>query len=95
MTTKGKRVESREKPIEIDLKASQNGVYVRENIIEEIREDEKGDKYTVYCYDERFLTHAEYERYLITNDVVTNIELKHESDIIDNYTLQLIEEGIL
>ena len=31
----------------------------------------------------------------VTNDVITNIELKHESDIIDNYTLQLIEEGIL
>lgn len=95
MTTNAKRAESREMPVEIDLTASANGVYIRENIIEETRQDNEGQEYTVYCYDEIFLTHKEYERYLITRDVAENIEIKHENDIIDEYTLKLFEEGIL
>ena len=95
MTTDAKRAESREMPVEIDLTSSNGGVYVRKNIVEETREDNDGNEYTVYCYDEMYLTHAEYERYLITNAVVENIQLKHENDIIDSYTLQLFNEGVL
>lgn len=90
-----KKAESPSKPIEIDSKSSIDGVYIRKNINGEIRQDEQGQEYTVFCYDEVFLTHAEYERYLLVNELTSSVELKHENDIIDNYTLQLIEGGIL
>lgn len=90
-----KKAESLLKPIEIDSKSSIDGVYIRKNINGEIRQDEQGQEYTVFCYDEVFLTRAEYERYLLVNELTSSVELKHENDIIDNYTLQLIEGGIL
>lgn len=90
-----KKAESRIEPIEVDSKSSIDGVYVRKNIHSEIRKDNEEKEFVVFCYDEAFLTHAEYERYSIVNDVKDAIQLKHENEIIDAYTLQLIEGGIL
>ena len=90
-----KKAESLSKPIEIDSTSSIDGVYIRKNITNETRIGSDEQEYTVFCYDEAFLTHSEYERYMLVNDLTSSIELKHENDIIDNYTLQLIEGGIL
>lgn len=45
----------------------------------------------MFEYDEAFLTSEEYQVYLIAEAV----QLRHENDIIDDYTMQLIEEGVL
>lgn len=45
----------------------------------------------MFEYDEAFLTSEEYQAYLIAEAV----QLRHENDIIDDYTMQLIEEGVL
>lgn len=95
MQIKWIRAESQTKPVEVDSTSSKDGVYIRKNINGEIRQDEQGQEYTVFCYDEAFLTPAEYERYLLVKDLTSNITFKHENEIIDNYTLQLIEGGIL
>lgn len=90
-----KRVESRNKPSEIDNTSSKDGVYIRKNIESITKEDENGNEYAVFCYDEAFLTHTEYLLHLFSNEVVENMAIKHENDIIDEYTLKLFEEGIL
>ncbi len=90
-----KKAESQTRPGEIDSTSSKDSVYIRKNINGEIRQDEKGQEYTVFCYDEAFLTPAEYERYSLIDDLTSKITFKHENEIIDNYTLQLIEGGIL
>jgi hypothetical protein len=89
------KAESRNKPTEIDKTTSDYGVYIRQNISEETRLDNDDNEYTVYCYNEAFLSFADYEQYTNANYIVNAIELKHESEIIDNYTLQLLEGGIL
>lgn len=44
--------ESTVKPLELDTVSSEFTVYLRENIVEEEREDESGNKYTMFVYDE-------------------------------------------
>ena len=90
-----KQAESREIPQEIDKTSAKDGVYIRQNIVEDVRLDNDGNEFVMYCYDEAFLTNADYEQYTTAQFITNSIELKHESDIIDAYTLQLIEEGVL
>ena len=53
-----KKSESKEKPIQIDEKSSQGGVYVRICITEKQKDEE-----TYFEYLEAFLTKAEWEQY--------------------------------
>lgn len=46
---------------------------------------------TVYQYEERIMSAVEYG----TREAVNDMELKREAEIIDDYTLELIEEGVL
>lgn len=78
--------ESKESPLAIDEKTSQTGVYLRKNIV---FADEK------YTYQEAYLTKDEYTAYKLSEIISDVIELKHDDAVIDSYTLQLIEEGIL
>lgn len=78
--------ESKESPIAIDEQTSQTGVYLRENIV---FTDDK------YIYDETYISKDEYVEYKLTKAIASTIELKQESDIIDAYTLKLIQEGSL
>ena len=52
------------RPPEIDTTSSKSLVYIRRNITEVEKEDEQGNTYTVWEYDEARLTPEEYERYL-------------------------------
>ena len=80
-----KLAESRVYPKEIE--ETRNGMfYIRKNIREEIRED-----LPMYIYDEALVSANEYIIYIATQE----IDEKKQEEIIDNYTLQLIEEGIL
>lgn len=54
-----KNVESLEKPSEIDLTSSTDGVYVRRNV-KEIVLEEGGKK---YCYEEALISQNDYETY--------------------------------
>lgn len=90
-----KAAESLEKPLEVDSTSSPSGVYVRQNITATIYKDSDGADKTKYCYEEAFLTSSEYEQYRLVNSVIAGVELKREGEIIDAYTLKLIEEGTL
>lgn len=90
-----KKAESRIEPALIDATSSIDGVYIRQNIESETRLDNDNQEYTIFVYDEAFLTPDEYARYSLIEDVAEKVSFKHENDIIDAYTLQLIEGGIL
>ena len=57
--------ESTVKPLEIDTTTSKVVVYLRQNIVENIKTDEMSGEETVfYEYEEAKLTKAEYQEYL-------------------------------
>lgn len=85
-----KRAESTNKPLEVDTSISEGLVYIRKNIISVIKNEVE-----MFEYDEAILTNEEYKTYLLLNNLSSNISFKHETDIIDDYTLLLIEEGTL
>lgn len=76
----------------MDKDLSPKGVYIRKNITEVDRlGSDQQSPVKMFEYDEAFLTSEEYQAYLIAEAV----QLRHENDIIDDYTMQLIEEGVL
>lgn len=66
---------------------SDGRVLVRRNITS--KKTTEGN--TVYQYEERIMSAVEYG----TREAVNDMELKREAEIIDDYTLELIEEGVL
>lgn len=78
--------ESNTKP-EAAVALSDSRVLVRRNITE--KQTEEGN--TIYQYEERIMSAVEYG----TREAVQDMELKREAEIIDDYTLELIEEGVL
>lgn len=80
------KAQSKEKPLAVENVG--NGRYiVRQNIAE--LKDEQGD--TFYSYDENIVT----KDVLDVMQCVEGVEIKREAAIIDEYTMQLIEEGSL
>lgn len=78
--------ESNTKPAAVET-LSNSRVLVRRNIAES--KTEEGN--TVYKYEERIMSEVEYG----TRGAVQDMELRREAEIIDDYTLELIEEGVL
>ena len=66
---------------------SDDRVLVRRNITS--KKTTEGN--TVYQNEERIMSAVEYG----TREAVNDMELKREAEIIDDYTLELIEEGVL
>lgn len=66
-------------------------VYVRKNIVTEERQGYDEQSKTMYVYDEALITTAEYAAY----SAIEEVEVKREAEIVDEYTLALIEEGVL
>ena len=80
------KAQSKEKPLAVENVG--NGRYiVRQNITE--LKDEQGDAF--YTYDENIVT----KDVLDVMQFVEGVEIKREAAIIDEYTMQLIEEGSL
>ena len=80
------KAQSKEKPLVVENVG--NGRYiVRQNITE--LKDEQGD--TSYTYDENIVA----KDVLDVMQCVEGVEIKREAAIIDEYTMQLIEEGSL
>lgn len=88
--------ESNEKPLKVDLTSSSKGVYVRENIkqVKTIDEDTQ-EEITKYQYEEAFLTHEQYQDYVRMQYLIEQVETKRENEIIDEYTLELMNTGVI
>lgn len=80
------KAQSKEKPLVVE-NVGNNRYIVRQNITES--KDEQGG--TFYSYDENIVA----KDVLDVMQCVEGVEIKREAAIIDEYTMQLIEEGSL
>ena len=78
--------QSKTKPLAVE-NVGNNRYIVRQNIAE--AQNEQGEMF--YTYDENIMT----KDALDIMQCVEGIEIKREATIIDEYTMQLIEEGSL
>lgn len=80
-------------PEEVDTTSSPTTVRVRRNIHEvELPGMEEGETTKVYEFEEKLYTKDEYA---MIKSIDETVRVRHESDIIDEYTEALVEEGIL
>lgn len=77
---------SKEKPLEAEKTVDERYI-IRRNIKEEV----SGDGEKSYSCEECIVTNSEY----LLIQRIDEIELKREANIVEEYTLQLIEEGVL
>lgn len=96
-----------DKPEEVDKTSSPSTVYLRRNIEQVKREVEGSDgkmqKVTEWQYEEREMTVEEYENMALmkavveenTSGIVESVTQFQKDAVIDEYTTQLIEEGII
>lgn len=88
--------ESNEEPLKVDNISSSKGVYVRENIKQVKTIDETTQEEIIkYQYEEAFLTHEQYQDYVRMQYLIEQIETKRENEIIDEYTLELMNTGVI
>ena len=80
------KAQSKEKPLAVE-NVGNNRYIVRQNITE--AQNEQGE--TFYTYNENIVT----KDVLDVMQCVEGVEIKREAAIIDEYTMQLIEEGSL
>ena len=98
--TEYKLVESMQsdKPLDIDTTSSPNIVYQRKNI-KSVEATGNEDYFTYkpkhWEYEERELTQDEYSQYLIAMEQAKAINEHSNNEAIDNYTMQLMQEGII
>lgn len=86
------------KPLEIDTDSSPSVVYQRQNIVEVDAVGTEGDvDYNPkhWEYEERTMTRTEYAQYVIAMEQANEINEHSTEAAIDEYTMQLIEEGVL
>lgn len=94
-----------DKPEEIDRTSSPLTVYLRKNIEQVTREVEgsNGKMATEWQYDEKEMTVEEYENMALmktiveenTSGIVESVTQFQRDAVIDEYTQQLIEEGLI
>ena len=96
-----------ERPEEIDRTSSPTTVYLRRNIRrvseKEVGESGETQDVTRWEYEEQEMTIEEYENLLImqkvvaenTSEIVESVVKFRKEEVIDEYTLQLVEEGSL
>lgn len=96
-----------ERPEEIDRVSSPTTVYLRRNIKQVMREveGESGEMQSVpgWEYEEQEMSVEEYENMILMQQVVTentsgiveSVTQFQKETVIDEYTAQLIEEGII
>lgn len=80
------KAQSKEKPLAVE-NVGNNRYIIRQNIAES--KGEQGE--TFYTYDENIVS----KDVLDVMQCVEGIEIRREAAIIDEYTMQLIEEGSL
>lgn len=92
-----------EKPQEFDAQSSPTTVYQRRNIRQETRTDGDGNAVSGWLREEREMSAAEYSQMILmqqvvkenTEGIVTSVTEFKRDEIIDEYTEQLIEEGLI
>lgn len=93
-----------ERPAEVDRESSPTTVYLRKNIRQvEQKEEDSGETVKVWQYEERELTVTEYENMILmqqvvsenTSGIVESVTQFQRDAVIDEYTEQLIEEGLI
>ncbi len=92
-----------EMPEEFDTTQSPSTVYQRRNIKRVTKTEQDGNKVTGWERDERELTMQEYEQMKLmqevvssnTSEIVSSVTEFNEDAVIDRYTQQLIEEGLI
>lgn len=85
-----RQAESRVKPLDTE-QISAGRYMIRRNIRKESRTDENGAAFFMWVYDEAVASEAEYAAAV----ALQGAELRREAEIIDDYTLKLIEEGAI
>lgn len=94
-----RKSESFQKPAEVDETSSPHGVYVRRNIIEEVYTDqETGETSPVWRYEEAFVSKLEYSNIVTTQYAIESTSSGQsftEEEVIDAYTEELINEGVI
>lgn len=85
-----RRAESRVCPAAVE-QTTGGRYFVRKNITKESRTDNEGAAFDLWVYDEAIMSEVEYAAFA----AIEAVEVKRESEIVDEYTLQLIEEGVL
>ena len=92
-----------EQPEEFDTTASPTTVYQRRNIKKATKEDADGKKVTGWQREEREMSRDEYDRLTLmqevvasnTTGIVESVTQFQKDAVIDEYTQQLIEEGLI
>lgn len=90
-------------PGEFDAQMSPTTVYQRRNVRQVTKEEGDGKKVTGWEREERELTIEEYQQMMLTrevvnenkNEIVASVTDFQRSEVIDEYTMQLVEEGLL
>lgn len=91
------------KPEEIDRTSSKTTVYLRRNIKQTEQENTDGDNVKVWEYEEQEMSVEEYGQMLLmqsvveakTTGIVESVTEFQREAVIDEYTEQLIEEGLI
>lgn len=89
-----KNVESLNKPLEIDKNLSDNGVYLRRNILGIITEDSDGNEQIKYSYEESYLTNSEYEAYILSKSITDEL-LDKEDSVAYKHREEKMNTGVL
>lgn len=94
-----------ERPEEVDRESSPTTVYLRKNIrqVEQKEAEDSGETVSVWQYEEQELTVQEYESMVLMQQVVSenasgivaSVTQFQRDAVIDEYTEQLIEEGLI
>lgn len=92
-------------PAEVDKESSPTTVYLRKNIrqVEQKEAEDSGETVSVWQYEEQELTVQEYESMILMRQVVSenasgiveSVTQFQRDVVIDEYTEQLIEEGLI
>lgn len=91
------------KPEEFDTQQSPTTVYQRRNIKRTTKTEQDGTKVTGWQREERELTMEEYHQMILmqqvvsenTSGIVESVTQFQKDAVIDEYTEQLIEEGLI
>lgn len=89
----------------MDRESSPTTVYLRRDIeqVQRPATDESGAEVTEWRYEEQELTVDEYEQMVLmqqvvtknTESIVTSVTEFQKDAVIDEYTMQLVEEGLI
>ena len=84
------------RPLEVDTSSSTKTVYLRRNIEQVEIEDSQSEKtVTMWEYEERQMTPEEYSQYLLVQESVNTITTFQKQSVIDDYTADLLKEGLI